>query len=87
MFPLNKGLSLEELANWVFLVDALNFNFWTPDGEPKFSVQQNGKVGAANECYFLFTKLNIKHEEELLSFLPLSSDYKGGVTKKLYEVR
>lgn len=68
VFPLNKGLSVEELANWIFLVDTLNFNFWTPDGEPKFCVQHNGKVSAVNECYSSFAKLNIKHEEALLSF-------------------
>ncbi|KAK4306846.1 hypothetical protein Pmani_021352 [Petrolisthes manimaculis] len=44
LFPLHKGLSEEELANWIFLVDSLNFNFWTPDGEPKFTVQWNGKT-------------------------------------------
>ncbi|KAK3890231.1 hypothetical protein Pcinc_005782 [Petrolisthes cinctipes] len=27
LFPLDKGLSEEELANWIFLVDSLNFNF------------------------------------------------------------
>ncbi|KAK3890117.1 hypothetical protein Pcinc_005923 [Petrolisthes cinctipes] len=43
LFPLDKGLSEEELANWIFLVDSLNFNFWTPDGEPKFTVHWNGK--------------------------------------------
>ncbi|XP_068223348.1 queuosine 5'-phosphate N-glycosylase/hydrolase isoform X2 [Palaemon carinicauda] len=44
VLPLDKGLTTEELANWVFIIDAINFNFWTPDGVPKYSVNYNGKT-------------------------------------------
>lgn len=44
VLPLDKGLTTEELANWVFIVDAINFSFWTPDGVPKYSVKYNGKT-------------------------------------------
>lgn len=40
-FPVELQLSLPELLNWTFLIDALNFNFWTPDGQPKFTVTYN----------------------------------------------
>lgn len=43
VLPLDKDLSTEQLANWVFLVDAINFSFWTPDGVPKYSVIYQGK--------------------------------------------
>ena len=44
MLPLGRGLSKGQLANWVFLIDSLNFNFWTPDGQPKYTVNYEGKV-------------------------------------------
>ncbi|KAK7047510.1 hypothetical protein SK128_016725 [Halocaridina rubra] len=43
VLPLDKGLTVEQLADWVFLVDAINFSFWTPDGVPKYSVTYQGK--------------------------------------------
>ncbi|KAF2368029.1 putative Queuosine Q salvage protein family [Trinorchestia longiramus] len=43
-FPLHLGLSQSELINYIFLVDALNFNFWTKQEEPKFCVTFNGNT-------------------------------------------
>ena len=44
IIPLDLGLSHQQLLDWTFVVDALNFNFWTPDGQPKFTVKQGSKV-------------------------------------------
>ncbi|XP_063846987.1 queuosine 5'-phosphate N-glycosylase/hydrolase-like isoform X2 [Scylla paramamosain] len=44
VLPLGRGLTQGQLANWVFLIDSLNFNFWTPDGQPKYSVTHEGKT-------------------------------------------
>uniref|UniRef100_A0A2R5L0E2 Queuosine 5'-phosphate N-glycosylase/hydrolase n=1 Tax=Hirondellea gigas TaxID=1518452 RepID=A0A2R5L0E2_9CRUS len=38
VFPMQLNLTTKQLINWTFLVDAINFNFWTPDGLPKFTV-------------------------------------------------
>ncbi|XP_063599019.1 queuosine 5'-phosphate N-glycosylase/hydrolase-like [Penaeus indicus] len=43
VLPVDKGLTEEQLLNWTFLVDTLNFNFWTPDGEPKYTVRDKGR--------------------------------------------
>ncbi|XP_045603835.1 queuosine 5'-phosphate N-glycosylase/hydrolase isoform X1 [Procambarus clarkii] len=43
VMPLNKGLTKAQLADWIFLVDSLNFNFWTPHGVPKYTVVYEGK--------------------------------------------
>jgi len=58
IYPLDAGLSLEELLDWAFVVDAINFNFWTPDGLPKFTVKHGdqkrrgylGMVAAVNKA-------------------------------------
>lgn len=44
VLPLDRGLTQGQLANWVFLVDALNFSFWTPNGQPKYTVTRKGKT-------------------------------------------
>ncbi|XP_042220020.1 queuosine salvage protein-like isoform X2 [Homarus americanus] len=43
VLPLNKGLTKAQLADWVFLIDSLNFNFWTPHGVPKYTVEYEGQ--------------------------------------------
>ncbi|KAK9498979.1 hypothetical protein O3M35_003506 [Rhynocoris fuscipes] len=40
-FPPN--LNEEEAVSWIFLLDALNFCFWTKQGEEKFIVELDGK--------------------------------------------
>ncbi|XP_050739305.1 queuosine salvage protein-like [Eriocheir sinensis] len=42
--PHEFGLTDGQIANWVFLIDTLNFCFWTPDGQPKFTVNYQGKT-------------------------------------------
>ncbi|CAL4069043.1 unnamed protein product, partial [Meganyctiphanes norvegica] len=42
VLPLDKGLTNQQLSDWIFLVDAINFNFWTPNGVPKYVVKHNG---------------------------------------------
>jgi len=43
IIPLDLGLTHQQLLDWTFVVDALNFNFWTPDGQPKFTVMKGSK--------------------------------------------
>ncbi|KAL7631725.1 UNVERIFIED_CONTAM: hypothetical protein RMT77_017970 [Armadillidium vulgare] len=42
--PQNKDLTIEQLHNWVFLIDSLNFSFWTQKNDPKFQVSYQGKT-------------------------------------------
>lgn len=43
MLPVHKGLTEAQLADWMFLIDSLNFNFWMPNGVPKYSIVYEGK--------------------------------------------
>lgn len=71
ILPVDKGLTEEQLLNWTFLVDTLNFNFWTPDGEPKYTVKDKGRVcSVVNIMYILivvtcFSMMNIRLQKIL----------------------
>ncbi|XP_073986152.1 queuosine 5'-phosphate N-glycosylase/hydrolase [Rhodnius prolixus] len=41
-FP--RNLSENDAVNWIFLLDALNFCFWTKRDDEKFSVELKGKI-------------------------------------------
>ena len=40
--PLHPQTADPASVDWVFLVTALNFNFWTPEGSVKYRVQHDG---------------------------------------------
>lgn len=37
--PLNPKVADDSAIDWIFLVDALNFSFWTPEGQEKYMVE------------------------------------------------
>lgn len=42
--PLHPKVADASAAQWVFLVDALNFNFWSEDSTQRFAVKWNGTL-------------------------------------------
>ncbi|XP_037500453.1 queuosine salvage protein isoform X2 [Rhipicephalus sanguineus] len=42
--PLHPKVADDSAAQWIFLVDALNFNFWSKDGAQKYAVRWNGTL-------------------------------------------
>ncbi|KAA0198254.1 hypothetical protein HAZT_HAZT006690 [Hyalella azteca] len=45
-FPEFSGLTSSQIINCVFIVDALNFNFWTCANEPRYTVTWNKVTGS-----------------------------------------
>ena len=41
--PLNPKVADDTAIDWIFLVDALNFSFWTPEGQEKYMVKYEEK--------------------------------------------
>ena len=54
VFPTDANLTLKQLMNWTFLVDSINFNFWTMDKEPKYVVSHGKTVSAPIYSYYHF---------------------------------
>lgn len=42
--PLHPKVADDSAAQWIFLVDTLNFNFWAGDSTEKFAVSWNGAL-------------------------------------------